>query len=662
LLAIALLVAIGVSPCAARKKDKHEIPAVSLPDWVQEAVARAPESSDQEVVWLHDEMVVRPEPVAGVTVTRRIVGKVFKQSGLGILSGTSLYYVKGDRIRKLAAWTLRPDGTAYRADPTDDVSDLPALGDADIFYDSRVQVIESHGVVIGSVVAFESMKWSLLDVGFDGFTFGESERPTLLSRFELQVPEGWTWETVVKRGDDLEEELAESRAVYVGRDLQPLKSEPRRPTAARILPAVYARWVSPDGKRGFESWDQVGLWTREMSEAAMQELGEASALAKQFKQQEGEELTAAVARAFEYAARDIRYVAIDVGLGIGAGYRPATPASVCDKRYGDCKDKSYLMRALAEPWGVKTYPVLVRTIDRGPVMREVPSPGQFNHCIAAVELPDGVGSKLWNVAEIEGLGRLVFLDATAREGSPWGLPWGVQGTTALVVHPGGGKLVKLPMQPPDADTTRREIDVQIDDEGTIVRATVVEQWNGETASRIRNYYSGMSEKQHRADVLEDLQGRFPGAQVAEYTIEGLDEVLHPVVETTIVEGGRLGKRVGDLLILEPGKTGYGLLGGTLPKPPRKWSFNVGRPREEVLHISIVMPQGWVPEEIPKPLEVDSDYLGAGAEWALGEGKVTYDRRMSLLRSKVPVDDYAAFRETLLQVRNVDRQAVVLIKE
>jgi len=39
LLGIALLAVVAVSPCEARKKNKREIPAASLPDWVQEAAA-----------------------------------------------------------------------------------------------------------------------------------------------------------------------------------------------------------------------------------------------------------------------------------------------------------------------------------------------------------------------------------------------------------------------------------------------------------------------------------------------------------------------------------------------------------------------------------------------------------------------------------------------
>ena len=660
LLTIGLLLSISGSSGLARKKARDVHPS-TFPPWVKEAIARAPDSSEYDVVWLHDEFIVRPEPAGGVLVTLRLAGKVFKPSGLDAMGPWPVYFNKGEEVRKLEAWTLRPDGTGRRADPKEDVIEAPAVEGELAFSDRRVKIIKAQGVSVGAVVAYEYSKVEQLDVGMHGFTFGHGERPTVYSRFELQMPPGWDWDVVPLRCEGFDVERSETGAVYVARDLQPPEREPRRPSINRILPEILAHWRSPDGERGFEDWDAVGLWAREMSEAVMDEPGEAALLAERFKPGSPEELLPALERAFEFASRDVRYVAIDIGLGIGAGYRAASPASVCDKRYGDCKDKAFLMRALASPWGLETYPVLVRTKRIGPVVKGVPSPGQFNHCIAAVKLPEGVGENLWTTLEVEGIGRLVFLDATTREYSPWCLPWGDQGTTALLVHPGGGRLITLPLQPPEAGEVRRELDVEVDEQGRLLRANLVETWSGSSAATVRDYYSGLSDEQHRATVLENLQGRFPGTVVADYRIEGLDEICRPVVETTVMEGGRLGKRVGDLLILEPGQTGYSLLRGTLPKPPRKWPFGLGRPRREQLRVTLRTPEGWAPEELPEAAEVASSYLSARADWSVEDRTVTYRREMSLLAVEVPVEDYPAFREELLRARGADRQAVVLVR-
>jgi hypothetical protein len=252
------------------------------------------------------------------------------------------------------------------------------------------------------------------------------------------------------------------------------------------------------------------------------------------------------------------------------------------------------------------------------------------------------------------------MDATASEGSPWDLPDVVQGTSALLVTPDGGKLIRLPNQPPSAALTTRRLAARIDADGALTEATLVESWTGNEASDIRSYYAGKPADDRRRDVLEDLQGRFPGSVVEDYRIEGLNQVEAPVVETTHIAGGRLGKRVSTMLILEPARSGFGLIGTRLPPPPRRWPLKVGSPREERVDVSIELPTGWVPEELPEPLHLDSSDMEVETDWAFADGKLVYRRTARLLTSRVPPDRYASFRDALSRLQQERNCAVVLV--
>ncbi|HEX7024611.1 MAG TPA: DUF3857 domain-containing protein, partial [Gemmatimonadales bacterium] len=112
-----------------------------------------------------------------------------------------------------------------------------------------------------------------------------------------------------------------------------------------------------------------------------------------------------------YVARDVRYVAITLGMG---GYQPRSPAEVLATGYGDCKDKATLFITLASRLGVQANPVLLAA--GGKVERRLPTIYQFNHAIAAVERPSG----------------RIFVDLTAGD-VPWGaLPAADQGQFVLV--------------------------------------------------------------------------------------------------------------------------------------------------------------------------------------------------------------------------------------
>ena len=661
LFVLLLIASAGITAEAKRPKHRSEVPWHALPAWVHEASTRPVPETDAAGVVLYDERIVTPLPDVGVRRVRRVAYKILGRAALERANSFSEYYVKDDRFEKLEAWTMRPDGTFRRADPFEDMSDLPVVGGL-AFNDSRVRTIRAQGVSVGSIVAYESVIEDRFDPGAERFSFSGTRWPVVYTRFELEVPGGWKWDTTSLRADDLEYKAGERGFVYIGRNLEPPPREERRPPARELVPVAWARWWNPDGTRGFRNWNAVGLWSAGITEKILNDRGEADEIANRLKPANPQLLLDALAQAYEFAARSIRYVAIDVGLGLGAGYVPATPAEVCSNRYGDCKDKTWLLRAIAERWGVKTYPVFVATRSRGKVVPEVPTPVQFNHCIAAVQLPEGLDHDLWSTTDVEGIGTVVFLDATVRDGSPWALRSDIQGTLALLIHSDGAVLARLPVQDPAHSITYREIDLEIDSQGAVVEGRLSEKWTGTAATTIRRYYAGRSEKEYRDKILEDLQDRFPGASVSDYGIEGLDDIREPVIESTTIAGGIVGKRVGDLLIIEPGKLGYGVVRGNLAAPPRRWPLYVGLPREEQLRITIRAPSGWIFEELRPSMKVEAPHLSAEANWSSDEQAVHYERRARLLTTEVSVNEYPDFREGVLKIRNEDRQAIVLVPE
>ena len=89
--------------------------------------------------------------------------------------------------------------------------------------------------------------------------------------------------------------------------------------------------------------------------------------------------------------RNIRYVGIEIGIG---GLQPHTAEDVFRNRYGDCKDKATLLRAMLESVGIHSTWVLVDT-RRGFVDPKIPSV-DGNHAIAAIEIPAGYTNPLFN--------------------------------------------------------------------------------------------------------------------------------------------------------------------------------------------------------------------------------------------------------------------------
>jgi hypothetical protein len=185
------------------------------------------------------------------------------------------------------------------------------------------------------------------------------------------------------------------------------------------------------------SWEAVGRWYEGILASVPREAGPVTAKARELaagvsdKRRRMELLT-------DFARRQVRYVAVEVGIG---GYRPHTPQQVLEQLWGDCKDKALLLVDLLKEVGIEAYPALARLDPDGRVDRDFPSPYQFNHMIVAVPA-EGLG--LDQDAPVAG--GYLFLDATQETG---GLAWlqpAVQDQEVLVVRGGRSELVRTPLR------------------------------------------------------------------------------------------------------------------------------------------------------------------------------------------------------------------------
>ena len=75
---------------------------------------------------------------------------------------------------------------------------------------------------------------------------------------------------------------------------------------------------------------------------------------------------------------DVRYFGVEIGDNT---HRPVAPGVTWDRRYGDCKDKAYLLVTLLDRLGIQAQPALV-SVDRGRALADyVPTAAAFDHVI-----------------------------------------------------------------------------------------------------------------------------------------------------------------------------------------------------------------------------------------------------------------------------------------
>jgi transglutaminase-like putative cysteine protease len=256
--------------------------------------------------------------------------------------------------------------------------------------------------------------------------------------------------------------VAASRAVSASswdlRDVAPRVDEDR-------VPAPYQS--SRLELSEFDSWRDVAAWGAHLYPSvtpAKEVAAQAAALT------EGMSEPAEVAlRLVRFVQDDVRYLAIN---NEGHGLSPHPAEKVLAQRFGDCKDKTYLLLQLLAARGIEARPMLVNSDEQAYVLEYHPTPYAFDHVILRATIAGKVhyldatyahqGGTLATQAGLDyGYGLVLAPDTTALEAiaSPLLTAPNVRSQTSVVVLPDGSARldVSTHFSGREADAKRREL-------------------------------------------------------------------------------------------------------------------------------------------------------------------------------------------------------------
>jgi transglutaminase-like putative cysteine protease len=468
------------------------------------------------VVLLLDDGVVRYEANGTGVKTYRQVTQILSPDAVDDYAEHEFSYAPGHQGLTVN-WirVVRPDGTVVSDAPTQvQDADVPAtLGDP-VYTDAKVRRYSLSGVAPGTIV-----DWSYTVEERKPFLAGDfslnwsvhTGRVTRLSRYLVDLPAS------------LQPRLIEHNLTF---SRQEAVTQGRRTYlwATRDVPRVQAEDFMADSNGVFMSielaapldWETIGRWYAGLARDryALDAVVKAKLPLLLAGSRSADDTLRAVQR---WVAQDVRYVSIALGLG---GYQPRMPAEVMATGYGDCKDKATLFIAAVNALGFQAYPVLLNSGSR--VERALPSLGQFDHAIAAVERPDG----------------RLYVDLTADLAPLGELPAGVQGQFALVVHPDGtSEQVTLPQAEPGANLQETRVVGRLSTEG-YVTASYEERGLGTRQYELRQLFLAPIDSTHRADLAWSIATKlYPGAEADSLQIfDGRDLTADTRVALQIVHG------------------------------------------------------------------------------------------------------------------------------
>lgn len=561
------------------------------------------------------------------------------------------------KIKGFRGWCIPAHGKDYEIKDKEAI-DISVIDGMTLVDDVKYRVLTIPAADPGNIVGYEyeveERPFFLQDIWF----FQEHD-PVRESHYSLQLPPGWEFKAVWLNHPETKPIQAGSNSwQWAVTDVKGIQKEPAMPPVGGVAGHMIVTFFPPGGKAatGFADWNDLGVWMNQLLVGRVQASPEvkqqvASLSAGKTTQLEKMQTIA------NFVQHDIRYVAIELGIG---GWQPHPAPEVFTHRYGDCKDKATLMRAMLSEIGVESYHVVINN-HRGVVTRDTPAHNfGFNHAIVAVKLPDALNDpSLIAVLKHPKLGRLLYFDPTD-EITPFGQIAGeLQDNFALLVTPNGGELLALPMQPPVMNSIERTAKLTLDPSGTL-QGDVKEVRLGDRAWSERWALLNVNKDTDRIKPIESmLANSIPSFRITHATVQNLQHSDQPFgFEYTFV-ADHYAKNAGGLLLVRPRVLGSKAYGFLETKEPRHFPIEFDSPVHDHDVFEITIPTGYELDDMPPPVDADYSFGSYHSKTEVNGGVIRYTRTFEVKELSVPVDRADELKKFYRTINGDERNTVVL---
>jgi predicted transglutaminase-like cysteine proteinase len=569
-----------------------------------------------------------------------------------------VYFNPQRKIKSFHGWCIPAQGKDFEVKDKDAVEVSPDMDGAELISDVKYKVLRIPAADPGNIVGYEYEVEERPFFMQDWWEFQEAD-PVRESHYSLQLPGGWEFKASwMNHAEVKATEAGNNRWEWAVSDVSPIRHEPEMPPFVGVAGQMVVTLFPAGGKAatGFAEWQDLGKWMNDLLAGRIDPSPELKQQVATLTAGKTTQLAKMQAIA-QFVQHDIRYVAIEIGIG---GWQPHPAADVFSHRYGDCKDKALLTRSMLKEMGIDSYQVAINT-HRGAILPATPPHNfAFNHNIIAVKLPEGMNDpSLAATVQHPKLGRILYFDPTD-EVIPFGQIRGeLQANYALLVTPDGGELTRLPQQPSAMNSIERTGKLALDQNGTLT-GQVTEMRLGERASSERRTLRTVTADKDRIEPIENLlAGSLPAFNITHASLINLSLTDLPFGFDYSFQASNYAKNAGGLLLVRPrvlGNKGQGILE---TKEPRKFPIEFEGPARDTDHFEITIPAGYVVDDVPPPVDADYGFASYHSKTEVKGNVINYQRTFEVKELSVPVSRADDLKKFYRIIAGDERNTVVL---
>lgn len=555
------------------------------------------------------------------------------------------------KVTSIKTWTVAPSGRVTTSGKKDLIT-AAGFSSFEEFTDVRQKMVNPPEVEDGSLIGSEVVTEGRLLVGGEKFQM-EGGIPVRLAELHASVPSG-SLRWFLNHPDRVQVVTqSANEASFRVENRAGIAEEEDAPPAASVAAVVFINY-DPKGPAALKSWDEAGhsyhalfdLGEKPETEIASQVQGLSTGVSDELEK---------IDALYTYVSRQIRYVAIEIGIG---GYQPHYPADVYKNKYGDCKDKATLLISMLGKIGLRGYPALVGTRDDIEADPAAPTLATFDHVIVAVPVPANLKSAVENFQAYDSQNQILWLDPTS-EFDPLGqVPEMDQGVFALIAYPDHGDLQRIPEPSPAQNGAEYGVKIRLQADGT-GSADVDARYLGNSNSRRHAFYRGRSQSEILKAFEERVARYVNQPSFRQASITGGDDSHSQVKEKFSFSGNFTTASAGNGWILQPLFFG-GVAVPDLTSRARQLPLDVGAPHHVKIEYRLELPAGMRVEHLPERISNKSEFGEFEIEYSMSGEALVATQTVSLVQSRIAPDKYPSFRDFVNSYLRATRQSVRVV--
>lgn len=627
------------------------------PSWMHALVNVPLPAHDEktDAVLLYSEDILNVQANGKIKSIARRAYKILRPAGRDY-GRVNAYFDSETRITGIHGWCIPAQGKDYEVKEKDS-AEQSYFGD--VTTDVRRKILQIPASEPGNIVGYEIEHEDRPYVLQDAWSFQHTV-PTREAHYTLQLPPSWEYRALWLNHPEVAPASAGSNQWHwVVSDVAAITEEEEMPPWRGLAGQMIVSLIPAGGSsaiHGFVSWREMGSWYNELTRGRR----DASPALKQ----KVAELTASaptpLAKMRALAAflqRDVRYVAIELGIG---GVQPHPAADVFAHLYGDCKDKATLLSAMLHEAGVESYYVIINSARGAVAAGTPPYIDAFNHAILAIRLPEGLSDpSLVAVQKHPKLGTILFFDPTD-EMTPFGRLRGhLQANYGLLVMPDGGELVQLPQLPPTMNGLQRTAKLTLTPAGTLT-GDIKEISLGDYASHKRYEQNAVTKSADRIKPLESMLAHsLASYRVTKATMSYLQVTDQPFIFDYSLVAENYAQTAGDLLMVRPRVVGVKSRGLLETKEPRKYPVEFEGPARDTDTFEITLPPGYQIDDLPPPVDADYGFASYHSKTEVSGNMLRYTRSFEVKEPTVPLSKVEDLKKLYRIISTDERNTAVL---